>query len=246
MANMELYDIRSDGLVAAQYRQWAIKPIRGVNLKDAVRIKTDPTEALGIVAICFGWPIFGSIYSIMNGFKNGTFSDGRMIATIAMELFLGAIAIYFLYVRKYAISTLYPTPSVKGAGIGVVLYVATVIAYWVFVVPLYSGQPTQPIQQMVSSATVSLSTVVPMAIINGAYEEIFLLGFLLRGLRGYGVSTAIGISLLVRLLYHLYQGPIGAISILALGMIFSVYYVRTERLFPVVFAHIIADIIPFL
>lgn len=217
-----------------------------INLKNNTRITTSPSEAILIVSVCFGWAIFSSLYSVVHGFKIGAFSDGRMIATIAIELLFGGIALRLLYVRNYAISTLYPEPYLKGIGIGILLYIATAIANYVLVIPFYHGQYSQPIQQMVSNATVSLGVIVPVAIVNGAYEEIFLLGFLVRGLKAYGTSTAIGISILVRLLYHLYQGPLGAVSILGFGLVFSLYYVRTERLFPLVFAHILADIIPFL
>lgn len=47
--------------------------------------------------------------------------------------------------------------------------------------------------------------------------------------------------MLVRVLYHLYQGPLGAISILLTGTIFGIYYWKTRKLWPVAFAHIFAD-----
>lgn len=81
---------------------------------------------------------------------------------------------------------------------------------------------------------------------NGAYEEVFLLGFLLRGLRGYGLGMALGVSLLVRMLYDLYQGPLGAASVFAYGAVVSLYFVSSNRLFPVVFAHALGDIVPFI
>lgn len=91
----------------------------------------------------------------------------------------------------------------------------------------------------------SLPMIVIVAMVNGAYEEIFLLGFLQRGLAGFSVSTAMGISILVRMLYHTYQGPVGALSIVCYGLIVSGYYARSKSLFAPVFAHILADILPF-
>lgn len=163
-----------------------------------------------------------------------------------MEMIYGCIALLILYVRGFAISTLYPAPSLTGIAAGIAIYVAALVAVWVFTAPFLASQGTQPIDGMVSNASVSLPSVILLALVNGAYEEIFLLGFLLRGMRGYGLSVALGVSLLVRVLYHLYQGPLGAISVLACGLVFSLYYVRTGSLFPVVFAHVLADIIPFL
>jgi len=164
---------------------------------------------------------------------------------IVMEIVFGSIALLALRLRGYAVATLYPSPTLRGLGMGVVLYAVCLGAAWLAVWPLGSGQPAQPIDQLMSDATVSLPAVVALALVNGAYEEVFLLGVLLRGLRGYGLSVAIGVSLLVRVLYHLYQGPLGAVSVLAFGLVLSLYYVRTSSLFPAVFAHVLADIIPF-
>src|SRR5262249_43457294 len=109
---------------------------------------------------------------------------------------------------------------------------------------LSSSQPL-PIQEVVDRADVSLLTVVAVAIVNGNYEEIFLLGFLVRGLESYGRVVAVVVSLSVRVLYHLYQAPIGAFAVFGFGLIVSLYFVRTRSLFPVIFAHVLGDIVPF-
>lgn len=80
--------------------------------------------------------------------------------------------------------------------------------------------------------------------VNGAFEEVFLLGVLLRGLRAHGLSVALGFPLLVRLMYHGYQGPLGLLWILAFGLSLSLFFLRTGRLWPVVFAHTLWDIVP--
>lgn len=86
---------------------------------------------------------------------------------------------------------------------------------------------------------------VTLGIVNGTHEEVFLLALLLRGLRRYGLPVALGISLLVRLSYHLYQGPLGAVYVTMFGLVLSLYYVASGKLFPVVIAHALWDIIPF-
>jgi membrane protease YdiL (CAAX protease family) len=79
-----------------------------------------------------------------------------------------------------------------------------------------------------------------------AHMKIFLLGFLIRGLRRYGLAVALGASLLVRVLYHTYQGPLGAMWVLVFGAVLSVYFIESGKLFPAVVAHAIADVAPFL
>lgn len=211
-----------------------------------MRTTTTPGEAALISAICFGWAILVSTQSVASGFQSAAFTDSSMLGLIGTEVVLGTVALVVLHARGYSLLSLYPSPSVAGLGLGAVLYAMCLIVSWVVTAPFAPSQPSQPIESLVSGASLSPPTVIAVALINGAYEEIFLLGFLLRGLRGYGLSVALGVSLLVRVLYHLYQGPLGAVSVLAFGLVLSLYYVKTEKLFPVVFAHVLADIIPFM
>jgi membrane protease YdiL (CAAX protease family) len=43
--------------------------------------------------------------------------------------------------------------------------------------------------------------------------------------------------------YHVYQGPLGTLSILAFGLIIGTYYWRTRALGAVAITHILADLI---
>lgn len=206
----------------------------------ALRIGTTPLEALSIVAICFGWPITVSLMSMFSGFQNGTFTDDYLWGTVFFELVCGGVAFTVLRVRNYDLKSLYPRPSLGGIAMAAALYFVCVMVGWILAAPFVTSA-AQPIEKMMSSASISIPVLVIMALVNATYEEIFLLGFLARGLRKYGTSIAIGVPLLVRVLYHLYQGPLGAIYILVFGLVLSFYYLRTGAIFPVVFA----DILPF-
>lgn len=201
-------------------------------------------EASIVVAICFGWAIASSTRSVAAGFQPGEFNDAALGRIVFTEVMCTAIALLFLRARGYAISTLYPAPSATGLGVAVLLYAASLWAAWLATLPFTAAH--QPIDDMMAAASPSLTAVLTMAVVNGAFEEVFLLGFLLRGLRAHGPSVALGISLLVRLLYHLYQGPLGAVSVLGFGLVLSLYFLRFGSLFPPVLAHVVADIVPFL
>jgi membrane protease YdiL (CAAX protease family) len=45
----------------------------------------------------------------------------------------------------------------------------------------------------------------------------------------------------VRLSFHTYQGPVGLLSIGLLGLVFTTFYMRTQRLWPVLIAHGVLD-----
>lgn len=209
------------------------------------RTTTTPAEAAGIVLLCFGWFIVVSMYAVSLGFRSGSFSEGGLGGMIALEVVLGATAAYLLASRGFDVRSLYPSPSFRGALAGLLLAFAAGVIGQVAVTPLDPNHYSEPLERLMSASPIGLPLLVAFAIVNGVYEEVFLLGFLLRGLRGHGLAVAVGVSLLVRVLYHLYQGPLGAVYVLAVGAVFSLSYVATGRLFPAVLAHALWDIAPF-
>lgn len=213
-----------------------------------LRDTTTLPEALAVCFLCFGWFILASLMTVASGFRgsgDGGFSDAALLGTVMFELPMAAFALTLLHRRGYAVAGLLPRPSWRGTAAGLGLYLCTWAVWALFVQPLGSV-PDQPISQTMAQTHVSLPAVLFSAVINGTYEEVFLLGFLMRGLRGYGLSFALGASVLVRMLYHTYQGPLGALDITFFGILFGLYYARTSNLWPVVFGHMLGDIVPFL
>lgn len=203
-------------------------------------------DAAVVVTVCFGWFILGSIGAVASGFPTRAFDDSTFISIISIEVLLATVALCYLRVRGHDLSQLVPSPTGIGCLVGLVLYAITTLVTW----PIYEalGRPdlaTQPIEQMVAWASISLPWLLGVSIVNGFYEELFLIGYLLRELEAFGASLAIGVTVLVRVLYHLYQGPLGTISVAAFGVVVAVYYWRTRKLWPVVFAHIFADVAGF-
>jgi membrane protease YdiL (CAAX protease family) len=89
----------------------------------------------------------------------------------------------------------------------------------------------------------SLWIAVAAALVNPVFEEILYFGFtanLVR--RRFGYRSALWSAVLIRLVMHAYQGPLALVAILPLGMIWTLYYLRTGRLWPIVVAHVIFDL----
>jgi uncharacterized protein len=202
-----------------------------------------PGEALAIMAICFGFFILDSIITVAAGFpKNAPDTDASLWSVIAMECIFGCTALVILRSRGYVLSALLPHPNWHGCTTGVVLLIAaTLINSAVMQIFSATDHASQPITDIMTNARYSFPAVLLLSLINGVYEETFLLGYLFRAFSNAGAGFALGLSLLVRVLYHLYQGPIGAIGVLVFGLVFSVFYWRTGKLWPVVFGHILAD-----
>jgi len=203
-------------------------------------------DAIVVAAICFGWFILTSVQAVASGFPTRPFSDSSFIGIIALEVIFAATAIGYLRTRGYDLTQLLPIPTAIGCLIGLALYAATVLVSWPLELLIRAAQPaTQPIEQMVANATLSFMPLVAVSVVNGVYEEVFLVGYLQRALESSGAAFAVGASVLVRMLYHLYQGPSGAIFVIGFGLVLSLYFLWKRKLWPLVFAHIFADIAGF-
>jgi uncharacterized protein len=204
-----------------------------------------PAEAGTVVAICFGLFIVWSQSAASAGFQTGTaLSDATFIETIVIECLLGGAALWFLRGRGHSLRALLPVPTWWSTVVGVALCFGCLVA-WGLVSPLFSvaEQAAQPISPLVAASRPTLTMIVLASVVNALYEETFLVGYLVRGFAGLGASLALGISLLVRLLYHAMQGPVGALSVVVFGLVVSLFYWRTRMLWPVVVAHALQDVI---
>jgi membrane protease YdiL (CAAX protease family) len=83
---------------------------------------------------------------------------------------------------------------------------------------------------------------------NGLLEEVVVVGYLVTRLRqaGWGVAAAVTFSAVLRGSYHLYQGFGAFLGNAIMGVIFTLFYLRTKRLWPLVLAHTVLDVIAFL
>jgi uncharacterized protein len=217
-------------------------------MSSSKRTATTPGEAMAVVAVCFGWPILLSLHAVLAGFQVGEsgFSNAGLLSLVIYELAFAFVAITLLRRRGYDVASLRPRPTWFDSGLGVLLALAAGLASVFVVAPFSAGWEQQPIAGIMRHSTVGPAAVLLLAVVNGTFEEVFLIGFLMRGLKDRGLSISLGVPLLVRVSYHLYQGPLGALSVLGLGLVFGLFYARTQRLWPVVLAHMMWDVIPFL
>ncbi|GAB3134066.1 CPBP family intramembrane metalloprotease [Tsukamurella serpentis] len=90
-------------------------------------------------------------------------------------------------------------------------------------------------------------TYVLLAAGNAVAEEVVVVGFLITRLRQLGVSAApaVAASSLLRGSYHLYQGFGAGLGNVVMGVIFGAAYQRWRRLWPLVIAHFLLDVVAF-
>jgi membrane protease YdiL (CAAX protease family) len=83
---------------------------------------------------------------------------------------------------------------------------------------------------------------------NAWAEEVLVVGYLITRLEqlGWRQYTALLAAAVLRGSYHLYQGFGGFVGNLVMGLVFGFYWQRTKRLWPLVIAHTILDVVAFI
>ena len=91
-------------------------------------------------------------------------------------------------------------------------------------------------------------TLILIAIGNAVAEEVIVVAYFLVRLRQLGVSqnAALAASAFLRGGYHLYQGFGGGLGNLVMGLIFGRWYQVTGRVWPLVIAHAVIDVVAFI
>ncbi|GEL24124.1 CAAX amino protease [Pseudonocardia sulfidoxydans NBRC 16205] len=92
-----------------------------------------------------------------------------------------------------------------------------------------------------------IPVLVASALANSWAEEIVMIGYLLTRLRqlGWSPNRSLLAAAVLRGAYHLYQGFGGFLGNLIMGLVFGRYWQRTGRLWPLVAAHALIDVVAF-
>ncbi|MDJ0716685.1 MAG: type II CAAX endopeptidase family protein [Prochloraceae cyanobacterium] len=95
------------------------------------------------------------------------------------------------------------------------------------------------------TCSLSFLEILAVSIVNPVFEEIIVIGYVFKALeKKYRGWLIIIISTLIRLSYHTYQGSIIIAGILPMGILFSLFYWRSKKLFPLIIAHGLLDFVP--
>jgi membrane protease YdiL (CAAX protease family) len=179
------------------------------------------------------------------------FTNVELVGVVAFEVLVAALLVPWLRRRGWSPRAVAGLPRVmdiaRGVGVAALAY-SCYIATWVLFSRL-QPELARALGAMSSPAAVPLSMtlVVIASLVNPVFEEFLWLGYGVGRIAPLiGVRVASALSVVLRLSVHLYQGPWALLAILPLGVAFTWYYGRTRRLWPVIVAHALFDLIPFL
>lgn len=219
-------------------------------LEEAIRRLPPGVEFLVVVTWAFGLPIFASIMSL-NAPSDSTmpaFTNAELFATIIFEVIQIGFLTWFLRIRGWTLAKFGLSFSWRATAMGLVLLAlayaltqgAQHIAQIVFDYDIEAAAARAP----KVDPDLSMQLVYLVSVVNAVIEELFVAGYIITTLIARrGMWMAINVSVVVRLLYHLYQGPIGIMTVVPMGLLFGYAYARTHQLWPLLVAHVLLDLV---
>jgi len=213
------------------------------------------TEFFIVTGIAFGPFLLAEVLSLVVP-RSGPHHTGLSLLVLAgQELVVGGLLLWFLRARDWTLRDLGLTENalLGDLGAGGLLFVAIYFA-WIVILNITALASPGLIASMVKAsenvvgAHIPPVTSVTVSVVNGVFEEVFVVGFVMSALARMQKNAwfCVNVSTALRLAYHLYQGPLGVLSAVPTGLIFAFWFARTKRLWPIIGAHILMDTVALL
>lgn len=161
-----------------------------------------------------------------------------------------ALGVYLLWRAGIALRKVGLSRHVRGKDIGVGTLLAAVIGIpglALYLISWQLGYSLAVVPSLLAESWWRPVTLTLSAIGNAVAEEVLIVGYLLTRLRqlGIGENASLLISSVLRGAYHLYQGAAGFFGNIVMGLIFGRVWQRTHRLWPLIIAHALLDVVAF-
>jgi membrane protease YdiL (CAAX protease family) len=213
---------------------------------------SERTETVLVLVIAFGTAVPRSLYTLL--FPAQVFGRGappingpHLLWTLTYEIAVGAVLAGFLRIRGWTWRRLGFQPHWRDLLWAVALLFATYTAYYVLslaVVTVWPGFYQLALDTHLVATHIAWPILVAISIVNPVFEEVLLCGYAVAAVKDKaGAAVAINVSAGIRVLSHLYQGPVGVMSLVPEGLIFATWFARTGRLWPLIVAHALQDLL---
>lgn len=215
-------------------------------MRQMVRAMSPRIEFAVVVLIAFGYFMLGSVLSLLGPEGVAAGMDERDLRfLVGYELIALWLLTVFLFARGWRLEQLGLRVAASDLPLGLALALGAYIVFlpiWVVAnlfMPGLAGQSDALVEVGLTPATVVL-----VSLLNPVFEEVFVCAYVISAVRERrGIVFAVNLSVALRLSYHLYQGAVGVVGIVPLGLVFGYWYARTGRLWPVIVAHAVFDFV---
>lgn len=200
-------------------------------------------EFIVVILIAFGYFSFGSIsqFFLLPFGKDILIerSSAGFYHILIYELFALLAISWFLKVRDWKLKDFNLDFSFKMVGIAFVLlgiiFLIFDILLWALILFDWRNVAIKGPSFYVPDINIAIVVLVPL--INPFFEEFFLIGYIFKRLENFEPWITILFSTAIRLTYHTYQGLMGILTAIIVGLVFSLYYYKYKKLTPLIIAH---------
>lgn len=212
-----------------------------------IRDLSPRVELCVVIGGAFGLMVVGNVELLLQMlFGDGlpapsaNFEAASLVGLVLYEAVLIVALGAFLRARGWTLAALGIVPRTSDVGWAVALALVASLA----AVALTTLVLRTTVDFKVDAAAApALGTIVLVSIVNAVFEEVFACGYLVARLAPTrGLAFAANASLALKLTYHLYQGEYAVVSVLPVIAVFTLWFVRTRRLVPVMLAHALIDV----
>jgi uncharacterized protein len=174
------------------------------------------------------------------------FTDGHLFGVVAFEVVVAALLVPWLRRRGWSPRDVAGTPApadlARGVGVWALALACYAVTWVLFAVLQREAAEALALERRFTGAPASATAVILASIVNPIFEEFLWLGYgVTRLAPRLGLRAAAVLSVGLRAIIHLYQGPWAVLGVLPVGVAFTWYFGRTRRLWPVIVAHALFD-----
>lgn len=204
-----------------------------------------------VVLLAFGLFSVASIRALfgpLTGRAALLFDDHRVWTLMVYQLSVAPVIMYILWERgwQWADFSLKITPRGVLQGIGLAAAAFFLLKVATHLLSSIASASMAPAAAL-APATGGFLVVAGMfaaSVVKAVFEEILVCGYVVQSLRGrFGIVLAANASIALRMSFHLYQGPAAFLMYALFGLLFTLFYVRTGRLWPLIVAHALLSVV---
>ena len=205
-------------------------------------------ELVVVFGLTVGVSWISNITSALGGHPPAetAFSTLHLVSLLIYEAIVAALLVPWLARRGWSVRDAgAPEPFDVVRGIAVWFYceIVVIFVWWSFaIVQPSAAQALATAHPFAGGAT--QTWVILASVLNPIFEEFLWLGYGIGALESrVGLRTACVVSVTLRVSVHAYQGPLAILSILPVGLVLTLSYASSRRLWPVIVAHVVMDAI---
>ena len=208
-----------------------------------------------VISIALGYFILSSFQWATIETSNPTilkYGDKEVLQIIYYELAVLVIVVSILKWQGRSFNNFGLSFSIDKITMGLVLFVVNYFVYvllfrlfgdFILSLNIISGNTSDSISYSIDVTAIPLLL---FSVFNPLFEEFILVGYIVTAIRKkFGLLSCLILSVGFRLSFHIYQGPIILLSILPMGILFTLHFWHKRSIIPLIIAHGIMDFLSF-